>query len=114
MVYFISDFFLLLIKKVFFVLILRVSVYLRFLDFRFWLFFWDFYEVVNVIVKVSFVFYLFFFVLLDLFIFCLVEGKYFLDMRYIIFYFLFIFNKCFVNFIGNFLLLKYWVIDEIR
>lgn len=102
MAYFISDFPPLLIKKASFVLISRASVYLRFLDSRFRLLPWDFYEVVNVIVKVCFVFYLFSLVSLDLFTFRSVEGKHFLDMRYTILHLLSIFNKCLANLIGNF------------
>lgn len=104
----------LLIKKASFVLISRASVYLRFLDSRFRLLPWDFYEVVNVIVKVCFVFYLFSLVPLDLFTFRSVEGKHFLDMRYTIFHLLSIFNKCLAKIKGNFLPSKYRAIDEIR
>lgn len=114
MAYFISDFPPLLIKKASFVLISRASVYLRFLDSRFRLLPWDFYEVVNVIVKVCFVFYLFSLVSLDLFTFRSVEGKHFLNTRYTIFHLLSIFNKCLANLIGNFLPSKYRAIDEIR
>lgn len=77
MAYFMSDFPPLLMKKASFVLISRKSVYLRFLDSGFRLLPWDFYEVVNVIVKVSFVFYLFSPVSLDLYTFRSVEGKHF-------------------------------------
>lgn len=113
MAYFISDFPPLLIKKASFVLISRASVYLRFLDSRFRLLPWDFYEVVNVIVKVCFVFYLFSLVSLDLFTFRSVR-KAFLDTRYTIFHLLSIFNKCLANLIGNLLPSKYRAIDEIR
>lgn len=113
MAYFISDFPPLLIKKASFVLISRASVYSRFLDSRFRLLPWDFYEVVNVIVKVCFVFYLFSLVSLDLFTFRSVR-KAFLDTRYTIFHLLSIFNKCLANLIGNFLPSKYRAIDEIR